>query len=119
MKPLLAKVSSFRVSKVKPTPNDVAIHGQASSVSGYLYDLTIVGTAAKPSAIMLKNIAMLPIFVINHKASPTKDRNPQNKSKLVIFHSAFLFTNEPINIIIGKKPVLKVISASKPTPCFI
>src|SRR5574339_67570 len=111
MKPLLANVSSLRVSSVRTTPKEDAIQGQASSLSGYLYDFTMVGTAARPSATILKNIATLPTFVMIHKANPTNDRNPQNKSNSVTFHSAFLFTKEAANVSTGKKPVLKVMSA--------
>lgn len=119
MNPEFAKVSSLRVKSVRTTPNEVAIQGQAISVSGYLYALTIVGTAAKPSATILKKIAILPTFVISHKIKPTIDKNPQSKSNLVNFHSAFLFTKEAVNIAKGKKPALKVISDSSPTPCLI
>ena len=119
MNPEFAKVHSDKVSNVSMTPTTVAIHGHANSVSGYLYAFTIVGIAANPSATMLKNIAMLPTFVMSHKTKPKIDKSPQPKSNLVIFHSAFLFTNEAANVMSGKKPVLNVISDSSPTPCFI
>lgn len=117
--PELAKVSSLRVNKVRITPITEAIQGQANSVSGYLIDLTMVGTAAKPSATMLKKMAMLPTLVTSHKTNPTMERKPHTRSNRVTFHSAFLFTKEAINVVMGKKPVLKVIKASRPTPCLI
>lgn len=119
MKLELAKVNSVSVNKVSTTPIEVANQGQAISVSGYLYALTIVGTAAKPSAKILKTIAIFPTFVINHRINPMTDKSPQDKSNRVNFHSAFLFTNDAMRIVNGRNPALKVISASKPTPCLI
>lgn len=119
MKLELAKVNPVSVNKVSTTPIEVANQGQAISVSGYLYALTIVGTAAKPSAKILKTIAIFPTFVINHRINPMTDKNPQNKSNRVNFHSAFLFTNDAMKIVNGRNPALKVINASKPTPCLI
>lgn len=119
MKAEFAKLKLARVKSVRATPKTVAIQGQASSVSGYLYAFTIVGTAANPSATMLKKMATLPTLVINHNTKPTIDRNPQSTSNLVNFHSAFLFTNDPAKTNMGKNPVLNVIKDSKPTPCLI
>ena len=119
MNPELANVSSLSVKRVSTTPKTVAIQGHANSVSGYLYALTIVGIAAKPSAKILNVMATFPILVTNHKIRPIIDSTPHTKSNFVTFHSAFLFTNEAIKTVRGKKPVLKVIKDSNPTPCLI
>ena len=119
IKPLLANVHSFNVSNVKVTPKQVASQGHAISVSGCLYALTIVGSAARPSATILKKIATFPTFVISQRIRPATDKKPHTTSNLVNFHSAFLLVKEPIKVKRGKKPVLKVINDSKPTPCFI
>lgn len=74
IKPLLANVHSPKVSNVKVTPIQVASQGNAISVSGYLYALTNVGSAARPSATMLKKIATLPTFVINQRISPMTEK---------------------------------------------
>jgi hypothetical protein len=54
--------------------------------------------------------------VITQRAKPITDKIPQVKSNLVNFHSAFLFTNEPMNIVNGNKPKLNVIIDSIPAP---
>ena len=119
IKPELANVSSLSVKRVSTTPKTVAIQGHAISVSGYLYALTIVGIAAKLSAKILNVMATFPTLVTNHKIKPIIDSTPHTKSNFVTFHSAFLFTNEAIKTVRGKKPVLKVIKDSNPTPCLI
>lgn len=119
MNPKSANVHDRNVKRVTTTPIDVANHGHAISVSGLVNDFRIVGIAASPSARILKIIAIVPTFVISHKTNPSIERNPQTRSKRVIFHSAFLFTNDDIKTRRGRKPVLNVIIEVIPTPCFI
>lgn len=78
-----------------------------------------MGTAAKPSARMLKSIARFPTFVISHKSNPKIERIPQAISKTPNFHPAFLFKNEAKNTSSGIKPTIKVVKDYMPTPCFI
>ena len=84
MKPELANVSCLRVNNVKTIPTGAAIHGQAISVSGYLYDFTKVGTAAKLSPRMLKAIAIFPTLVICHKTSPSMESAPVSYTHLTL-----------------------------------
>src|SRR3989304_9358992 len=117
MKAELAKVGRSKVNNVTITPKTPVSHNQAFSVSGAWYAFTTVGKAAKPSATILKKIAMLPTLVVNHKVMPTTEKKPHHKSKAVSCHSAFLLTNEAKKIMKGINPALKVMIDSIPTPC--
>ena len=119
MNPELANVNSLSVRSVSITPTTGPNHDQATSVSGYLYAFIIVGIAANISAMMLKIIAILPTFVINHKIRPNTDNAPQKISNADNFQIAFLLKKVAIKIKNGKNPTLKVMSDSIPIPCFI
>ena len=94
-----------------------SVYGRSFSLSGSLNDLTMVGKAASPSATMLKNIAIFPILVNNHRAKPRIDKIPQIMSNFVKFQVAFLLKNEAIKIRSGQKPTIKVAKEIIPTPC--
>ncbi len=89
----------------------------AFSVSGFVYDFTILGVAARPSAIIAKAIARLGIFVTCHKIKPSSDNVPQIISSLPIFHSDFLLIKDASKIIIGLNPAMNVVKDIKPTCC--
>lgn len=89
------------------------------SVSGFVNAFTIVGVNARPSANMLKSIAILPTRVVSQRKIPRIDKVPQIISNLLIFHSAFLLTKDPIRIRKGTNPIIKVVRDWMPTPCFI
>src|SRR5690349_20624598 len=79
----------------------------------------MVGIDAKRSDAMLNRIAILPTPVIFQSRSPITDKNPQTRSRDVIFQYAFLFTNDEIKTSKGIDPKKNIGSADKPTPCFI
>ncbi len=80
-------------------------------------DFTIVGSAARLSARILKTIATFPDAVMYQSMSPMRDKTPQVRSKRVNFHLAFLLKKEAIKIVRGRKPTSNVINDCKPTPC--
>ena len=104
------KSQTVMVRRVRAELIAPVINGHAFSVSGYLYDLTTVGTPAIPSAMILKIIAIVPVWVRSHRIRPMTDMIPQKISNLLIFHSDFLFTNEATKMVKGKNPTLNVIS---------
>jgi hypothetical protein len=112
----LAKFQLSIDSKVKAALTAAQAKAIQFSESGCVYDLTIVGTAAKPSARMLNVIATFPSLVTAHSNSPRKDRTPQVTSKLVSFQTDFLFTKEAARTRSGLKPAAKVIRDCRPTP---
>src|SRR5579875_240460 len=116
-KPALARFQTLIVKSVIIAEIIPVKKGMALSVSGKLKALTIVGSAARASARILKMIATFPDAVIYQRIRPITDKPPQTRSKRVNFHRAFLLTKEAMKIVRGRKPTINVIKDGMPTPC--
>ena len=76
----------------------------------------MVGRAARASAMMLKNIAIFPSLVINHRHIPRMDSPPHARSNFETFQTAFLLRKDAITTNKGIKPTINVINDCRPTP---
>lgn len=104
----MAKVQFVMVKTVSSPLRAASNQGQALSVLGYLYALTMVGKLANPSEVILKTMAISPTFVNCQSIKPTIDKAPQNKSNLVSFQTDCLLKKVAIKISSAKKPTLNV-----------